>query len=137
MHAARRCNACENIWHIPSVACLRRLRAATFYRHENFVTAAVQLGALLVFLVSLPLSLLSLLSFLLSFLLSPPSLLAKLCAPHPSEWANLRKYALETYPQERIAKIYALRQNHTIPVCSTLDLREKKRFWLSLTHSSL
>ena len=77
------------------LAC--RQGAATFYRHENPVTAAVQLGPLLVFLVSL----LSLLSFLLSFLL--PSFLT--CENlHPSNpWQNgptceLRKYALETYP---------------------------------------
>ena len=38
-----------------------------------------------------------------------------------AEWANLRKYALET-ARERIAKICVDRQNHTIPVCVTVKI---------------
>ena len=87
------------------LAC--RLGAATFYRHDTLVTAAVQLGSLLVSLPHLPYSLLP----LLSFLSSPSSypLLAKICIPHPSDhrWANLRKYALWRHTQERIEKTCA------------------------------
>ena len=47
--------------------------------------------------------------------------LAKMCIPHLSEWANLRKYALET-PRERIAKICAPRKSYyprMTPTCPT------------------
>ena len=53
---------------------------------------------------------------------------AKVCIPHPGRIGqlNLREnmhWRLKLYTQERIAKICALRQNHTIPVWELRSMR--------------
>ena len=122
------------------LAC--RLGAATFYRHDTLVTAAVQLGSLLVSLPHLPYSLLPLLSFLSSPSSSP--LLAKIwCIPHPSEITDLGPTCENMHSGDILRsglQKYALRQNHTIPVClepfDPLPLIHRTRacFTTQLTH---
>jgi hypothetical protein len=55
--------------------------------------------------------------------LRPWRVCAKMLLLHPAEWANLRNYALETYPGADSLRRYARRQNHSIPV-TRMSIRE-------------
>ena len=96
------------------LAC--RLGAATFYRHDILVTAAVQLGSLLVSLPHLPYSLLPLLSFL-SSPSCPTRYLRKFASltPQITDGPTCENMHSGDILRSGLKK-HALRQNHTIPV---------------------
>ena len=120
------------------LAC--RLGAATFYRHDTLVTAAVQLGSLL---VSLPLSHTPSSPSSPSYpLLPPPRYLRKFASLTP-QITDLGPTCENMHSGDILRsglQKYALRQNHTIPVClepfDPLPLIHRTRacFTTQLTH---
>ena len=136
MHAVRRGYSCENMQAVTNTVlatrrtnsphlrqerdsrqrvespsycfCSPPLAAAMFHRHGNLVTAVVQLGSLLIFLLVCVTLGFSCYGSCLAKICTPPSPRKKGVVERwsPADCANSRKYALDA-TRERIAKICA------------------------------